>query len=402
MKEGTKMAFLEGNTTSRTLYQNPYADQVVIHTIVQIWTTFNAIVGTCGNIMIIAAVIIYHKLRNIGNVFIINLALADLGVSIVVNLASVVGSITNESGFFFEHDWLCEIIAVICIVTCSCSLWSIATIAFNRYVWICHWKNYHRVFNRRTVPFVLLTVWSVAFLIDLPNILGWGVHEFDWKVMSCTGGMAFVHSYALFFASTTFVLPLCVITYSYVGIFRFSRKSSAAIRRMQERSITAPGVSTVDHKHLTTRYPLHTTTSSAARHLNDVNSRGAQGGASASDLRLARSIFIIVIMYLVMWLPFSMTILFDTQVVANRNIYIFTFTLAHMNSSVNCVIYGATNKNFRRGYAKFIRMVVCRAKRFDPLTSISVNLTAKRNTRVYPLSEDKEDSHQVSKVTATS
>ncbi|XP_063962141.1 uncharacterized protein LOC135155811 [Lytechinus pictus] len=62
----TKMAFLEGNTTSRTLYQNPYADQVVIHTIVQIWTTFNAIVGTCGNIMIIAAVIIYHKLRNIG------------------------------------------------------------------------------------------------------------------------------------------------------------------------------------------------------------------------------------------------------------------------------------------------------------------------------------------------
>lgn len=52
-----------------------------------------------------------------GNVFIINLALADLGVSIVVNLASVVGSITNEAGFFFKHDWLCELVAVICIVT---------------------------------------------------------------------------------------------------------------------------------------------------------------------------------------------------------------------------------------------------------------------------------------------
>ncbi|XP_041474306.1 melatonin receptor type 1C-like [Lytechinus variegatus] len=217
--------------------------------------------------------------------------------------------------------------------------------------------------------------------------------------MSCTGGMAFVHSYAVFFASTTFVLPLCVITYSYIGIFRFSRKASTTVRRMQERSLTATGVSTVDHNHLTARYALHTTSGNDVRNRNN---RGAQGGASASDLRLARSIFIIVIMYLVMWLPFSMTILFDTQVVANRNIYIFTFTLAHMNSSVNCVIYGATNQNFRRGYAKFIRMVLCRAKRFDPLTSTSMNLTAKRDARVFPLSEDKEDSHQESKVTATS
>lgn len=71
-------------------------------------------------------------------------------------------------------------------LSCSCSLWSIATIAFNRYVWICHWNNYHRIFNRRTVPLILLIVWLIAFLIDLPNILGWGVHEFDWKV-SVTG-----------------------------------------------------------------------------------------------------------------------------------------------------------------------------------------------------------------------
>ncbi|XP_030841027.1 melatonin receptor type 1A-like [Strongylocentrotus purpuratus] len=384
-----------------TQYHNPYSDQVVVHTIVQVWTTINAMIGTCGNIMIIAAVSLHHKLRNIGNVFIINLALADLGVSIVVNLASVVGSITNEAGFFFKHDWLCELVAVICIVTCSCSLWSIATIAFNRYVWICHWNNYHRIFNRRTVPLILLIVWGIAFLIDLPNILGWGVHEFDWKVMSCTGGMAFVHSYALFFASTTFVLPLFIITYSYVGIFRFSHRASAAIRRMQESASIAPGVSTVDHSRLTVRLPTHATKCGAARQLSTAHTaqnrfnRGALRGASASDLRLARSIFIIVIMYLVMWLPFSMTILFDTQKVANRNIYLFTFTLAHMNSSVNCVIYGATNQNFRRGYIRFLRFMMCKAKRFNPLTSTSMNMAVKRNGRVYPLSEGKDDTQQV-------
>lgn len=216
--------------------------------------------------------------------------------------------------------------------------------------------------------------------------------------MSCTGGMAFVHSYALFFASTTFVLPLFIITYSYVGIFRFAHRASAAIRRS-----IAPCVSTVDHNRLTVRLPTHATKCDAARQLSTAHTAqnrinrgaGALRGASASDLRLARSIFIIVIMYLVMWLPFSMTILFDTQKVANRNIYLFTFTLAHMNSSVNCVIYGATNQNFRRGYIRFLRFMMCKAKRFNPLTSTSMNMAVKRNGRVYPLSKGKEDTQQV-------
>ena len=25
-------------------------------------------------------------------------------------------------------------------------------------------------------------LWIISFLIDLPNIVGWGVHSFDWKV----------------------------------------------------------------------------------------------------------------------------------------------------------------------------------------------------------------------------
>lgn len=66
MSSGTKMTVHDGNMTQ---YHNPYSDQVVVHTIVQVWTTINAIIGTCGNIMIIAAVSLHHKLRNIGKLF---------------------------------------------------------------------------------------------------------------------------------------------------------------------------------------------------------------------------------------------------------------------------------------------------------------------------------------------
>nr|XP_054767062.1 tyramine receptor 1-like [Lytechinus pictus] len=106
---------LLSNETSR--YINPYADQVGINTFIQIWTVAIALVGTVGNIMIIAAVALHNSLRNIGNLFIVNLAVADLGVSVVVNLASVAGSITSEEGIFIKYEWLCEVIAVVCIVT---------------------------------------------------------------------------------------------------------------------------------------------------------------------------------------------------------------------------------------------------------------------------------------------
>lgn len=66
MSSGTIMTVHDGNMTQ---YLNPYSDQVVVHTIVQVWTTINAMIGTCGNIMIIAAVSLHHKLRNIGKLF---------------------------------------------------------------------------------------------------------------------------------------------------------------------------------------------------------------------------------------------------------------------------------------------------------------------------------------------
>ncbi|XP_072179354.1 melatonin receptor type 1A-like [Diadema setosum] len=338
---------------------NPYAHQVRINTFVQVWTILIAILGTFGNIMIIAAVILHSRLRNIGNLFIVNLAVADLGVSIIVNLASVTGSIWSEAGIFIRNQWLCEMIAVICIITCSCSLWSIAAIAFNRYVWICHWHKYHKVYNRRTVPFMIVALWCISFLIDLPNILGWGTHAFDWKVMSCTGGMSFVHSYAIFFALTAFAGPLIIIGCSYVGIFNFAWKAAAAIKRMQSENGT-------------NRAPKR---------------------VRPADLRLARSVLAIVLIYVAMWSPYSLTVLIDHRVVADRKLYIFAFTLAHTNSSINCVIYGLTNQQFRHGYLRFIRLLFCRMKALDGLgDTVTATATATglaHNNRVHPMQAEQ-------------
>ena len=176
--------------------------------------------------------------------------------------------------------------------------------------------------------------------------------------MSCTGGMSFVHSYAIYFALTAFAVPLMIITYSYVGIFRFAKKASAAIARMRERSL---GGNKDGNRSITRPRP--------------------------ADLRLARSVLIIVIIYLIMWSPYSLTVLIDHRVIFNRKLYIFSYTLAHTNSSFNCVIYGATNQQFRHGYKKFIRLLFCRAKHPDflGLSVTEAGGTVSRTNRVFPL-----------------
>ena len=48
-------------------------------------------VGTVGNVLIIGALIVHNKLRSLGNVFIGNLAVCDLYVSLVINPLIVAG-----------------------------------------------------------------------------------------------------------------------------------------------------------------------------------------------------------------------------------------------------------------------------------------------------------------------
>ena len=51
--------------------------------------------GIIGNIMVIGAVLVHKRLRVLSNAFIVNLAVADLCVSFVVNTFHVTGILTK-------------------------------------------------------------------------------------------------------------------------------------------------------------------------------------------------------------------------------------------------------------------------------------------------------------------
>ena len=121
-----------GNTTL-----NPYVNDTAVNT----WFICSSLVlglaGTMGNVMVIGAVLFYKPLRTLPNTFIVNLACADLCVSVFIQFPTVV-AVLQQGAIFDSYPVICHVFGFICTVSCICSVWSITLISINRYVCICH------------------------------------------------------------------------------------------------------------------------------------------------------------------------------------------------------------------------------------------------------------------------
>ena len=275
-----------------------------------------------NNDIIYFCFILCRKLRMLGNIFIVNLAIADFCVSSLINAFTIVALVTN--GAFFEpRHGLCEFIAVMCVTTCVCSVWSIASISVNRYTKICHHFIYHKVYNQRTVGFIVGGVWFCSFLVDLPNIIGgWGNHGFDSKLMMCTyDHRGSDYGSTIFFVAVGYGLPWIVTVYAYLYIFSFVRDKRKAVERSQQ---------------------------GGKKELNKM-------GISNTDLSLLRSTFTIFVLFFVMWAPYTLIVLCDAAHAWPNEVYVVAGFFAHTNSSINSIMYAVTNKNFREGYMRILR-----------------------------------------------
>ena len=105
-----------------------------------------AIFGTFGNVFIIGAVCLHRKLRVRGNIFVVNLAVADL---VITSYIMPIGLATSQYKVNPFGDTLCKINAFLILVTCGASTQTMMMIAFERYFHICKTHLYKRVFTPR-------------------------------------------------------------------------------------------------------------------------------------------------------------------------------------------------------------------------------------------------------------
>ena len=72
------------------------------------------------------------------------------------------------------------------------------------------------------------------------------------------------------------------------------------------------------------------------------------------SMRLARSLFIIFVVFAACWTPYAIIVSLDYNDTFSQEFHIFSILLAHTNSSLNSILYGLTNRHFRQGYIKLL------------------------------------------------
>ncbi|XP_002742189.1 melatonin receptor type 1B-like [Saccoglossus kowalevskii] len=279
--------------------------------------------GNIGNIMVIGAVLVNGKIFQAGNIFIINLALADLFVTAFVDVFSVIGVIRSHH-YFSNKSALCETIASVCVIACIASLWNIMAISINRYIYICKHTFYKIVYTKQNTIIMVIGIWIVCALLDLPNFLGWGGHGYDHKTMVCTYERTASYSYTISLLTVAVYIPVVVVTVCYFNLFLFVRRQKLRIASTYSQSKTE----------------------------RKINSR---------DIQLLKTLFFIFVVFFVCWAPYAAVVMGDRRDEFPPYIHATVIILAHANSSLNSIMYGVMNKRFRQNYIQFVCVVLnCR------------------------------------------
>lgn len=120
---------------------------------------------------------------------------------------------------------LCDIVASMCLTACLCSFLSLTLLAFNRYMYVCHYKIYHSIFSRPVSIFLCMLCWVLSFGFEFPNFIGWGAHTFDRKNHQCIWDRAADFSYTVFVTAGLIGTPLFLIGLFFILIFKKIWKS---------------------------------------------------------------------------------------------------------------------------------------------------------------------------------
>ncbi|KAM4701992.1 pinopsin-like [Discoglossus pictus] len=258
------------------------------------------------NGLVIMVTIRYKKLRSPLNYILVNLAVADLLVTI---FGSSVSFTNNVYGYFMLGKPMCELEGFVVSLTGIVGLWSLAILAFERYIVICKPLGDFRFKQRHAVTGCAFT-WIWALIWTAPPLFGWSSYVTEGLGTSCgpnwyTGGSN-NNSYILALFITCFMMPLSMIIFSYSSLL-LTLKAIAAQQKDSE------------------------TTQRAER-------------------EVTRMVIAMVLAFLICWLPYAT---FAMVVATNKDIVILP-TLASLPSYFsktatvyNPIIYVFMNKQFR-------------------------------------------------------
>ncbi|XP_052771145.1 5-hydroxytryptamine receptor 1F-like [Mya arenaria] len=206
------------NTSNNDTVQNEIKEMryiTVLNYLLYVIGVLITLATIIGNVFVIVAVISEKRLRKVGNVFIINLAISDCLVGLIVSPLAITYDITEQWAL---GEVVCDIWVSLDIVCCSASILNLCAIAYDRSNAIVKPMKYARKRTFKRAWCVVIFVWVYSVLIAVPRFLGWrkkgetGLPDGKCVISQDIG-------YTFYSILMAFVLPMVVMLYFYYKIY---------------------------------------------------------------------------------------------------------------------------------------------------------------------------------------
>ena len=279
-----------------------------------------------GNTLLFIVFLRRKKLRTISNGYLLNLAFADLLVS-VLNMPVTVVTIIEQEWIFGKTA--CNFLGFTTMLSFVSSVMSLAMIAINRYYYVVRWKTYRSIFTPRNSVLFGATVWFISSAISMPPLFGWADYRYIPGKSYCFVFWPSDVYYMYFMLIICFFGPLTVMSVSYFHILKFTRRARQRVERHKEERLQP------------------------SANLETVQENGRKRKRftmSPEEVKITNTLFIVAICFMICWAPFAITMFIDVYYLSPlpRAVDIGTLLLGYANSMCNPLVYGTRNQAFRK------------------------------------------------------
>nr|UDL18214.1 neuropeptide FF receptor 2 [Larimichthys polyactis] len=307
-----------------------------------------------GNGVVCFIVLRSKNMRTVTNLFILNLAISDLLVGIFCMPTTLVDNIITGWPF---GSVVCKLSGMVQGISVSASVFTLVAIAVVRFRCIVY--PFKQKLTIATSKLIIVIIWVLAVSIMCPSgvmlqvtkeqrvriVLGRNndTRPFYWCRENWPNQeMRKIYTTVLFANIYLAPLSLIVIMYARIG-FTLSKTTILTMRGSGIASQDGIG--------------------------NNKLSMESRHTISKKKTRVIMMLLIVALLFILSWLPlWTLMMLSDYASLTEhqyRVINIYVYPLAHwlafFNSSVNPIIYGFFNENFRRGFQAAFKFQLCSA-----------------------------------------
>ncbi|XP_056441940.1 alpha-1D adrenergic receptor [Gadus chalcogrammus] len=341
-----------GNRT--TCIPSEVDSQVIV---VGVFLALFILVAIVGNILVILSVLCNRHLQTVTNYFIVNLAVADLLLSIIVLPFS---ASLEVLGCWLFGRVFCNIWAAVDVLCCTASILSLCVISIDRYIGVKHCLKYPAIVTEQRAAVILVVVWLSSMVISIGPLLGWKEPPPEDERICRITEEPF---YAIFSSLFSFYLPLMVILVMYFRVYVVARRTTKSLEA---------GVKRERNKSMEVVLRIH-----CRSVLGDVRPDSSKSSKqhpfrSSLSVRLmkfsrekkaAKTLAIVVGMFILCWLPFFFLLPLGSLFPALKpsdTLFKVVFWLGYFNSCINPMIYPCSSQEFQRAFTRLLR---CRCQR---------------------------------------